>query len=97
MLVLVLITVGLLISAALLLWPHLDGSAPSGGDRDTAATEAEEQKARPTTLEGALVAQRLRGEISQAQYRNALSRLAVRDDERNPMSVPGNDRPDACA
>lgn len=52
--------------------------------------------AEPTTLEGALAAHLVRGEVSAATYRGTLARLAERDDERNPLSVPGDDRPDTC-
>ncbi|MEV0895409.1 hypothetical protein [Actinoplanes sp. NPDC049802] len=71
---------------------------------ETDEAQAAEQKTEPgdaapaaTTLEGALVAQLVHGEINRTQYQAALARLAARDDERNPLSVPGNDRPDACA
>ncbi|MEU4421578.1 hypothetical protein AB0F81_13200 [Actinoplanes sp. NPDC024001] len=89
---LVIITVTLIITAVMLLWPRLGDSANAEGE-----VRADAEKAAPTTLEGVLAAQLVGGEISQDQYRNALARLAERDDERNPMSVPGNDRPGACA
>lgn len=44
-----------------------------------------------TSLEGALTGQLLAGEISATQYRYALARLAARDDERHPLSVPPGD------
>jgi hypothetical protein len=98
MLVLLVVAVGLIIVAVIHLLPepgastveHAGGRAgegPVGGDARPA----------PTTLEGALVAQLLSGEISRFQYGNALARLAARDDKRHPMSVPGNERPDASA
>ncbi|MEV0895378.1 hypothetical protein [Actinoplanes sp. NPDC049802] len=88
MLFLVLSVIAVTVAAALYLVPATD------------ATEHEEKPgtdgAEPTTLEGALVAQLIRGELSPVKYRGALARLAERDDERNPLSVPGEDRPDAC-
>lgn len=98
MVALIVVVVLLILTTTVILWRTPDattedkaaGTAVTGDDgvrRETA----------PTTLEGTLVAQLLRGEITRRQYRLALGRLAARDDERNPMSVPGNDRPDAAA
>ncbi|WP_067698954.1 hypothetical protein [Actinoplanes awajinensis] len=42
----------------------------------------------PVSLEGVLAGQVIRREITCGQYRRALERLAIRDDERHPMSVP---------
>jgi hypothetical protein len=47
----------------------------------------------PSTLEGALVGQLLNGRISTAQYRREMGRLAERDADRHPLSVP----PDASS
>ncbi|MBM2616308.1 hypothetical protein JIG36_12150 [Actinoplanes sp. LDG1-06] len=42
----------------------------------------------PGTLEGVLVAELISGEITATQYRRLVEGLAVRDDDRNPLSVP---------
>jgi Na+-transporting methylmalonyl-CoA/oxaloacetate decarboxylase gamma subunit len=44
--------------------------------------------ARPETLEGVMVAQLSAGEISRRQYLRAMERIAARDDERHPLTVP---------
>ncbi|AEV83519.1 hypothetical protein ACWT_2922 [Actinoplanes sp. SE50] len=45
----------------------------------------------PGSLEGVLVAQLVRAEISAAQYRRAVEGIAARDEQRHPMSVPGEE------
>lgn len=98
MVFLVLIMMALLTAAVMLLGSRTNETATGKGDgqADAGHTGGDPQSV-PTTLEGALVAQLISGEISHLQYHNAQARLAARDDERNPMSAPGNDRPDACA
>ncbi|MEU8240955.1 hypothetical protein AB0C07_22155 [Actinoplanes missouriensis] len=95
MLWLVLITLTLIIAGGLLMWTEKDQLAgqdsPGGGSGADDAGPA----AVPTTLEGALVVQLLGGAITRAQYRAALARLAERDDDRHPMSVPDADPPEA--
>ncbi|MEU4623973.1 hypothetical protein AB0G04_28860 [Actinoplanes sp. NPDC023801] len=44
-----------------------------------------------TSLEGALASQLLAGEINPGQYQRALARLAARDSERHPLSLPPRD------
>jgi hypothetical protein len=70
---------------------------PSGRFRGVAPVTAHhaEPGAEPTTLEGILTGQRLRGEISQLQYLRALENLAARDEERHPMILRWDDRPGA--
>jgi hypothetical protein len=97
-LALIIITLLLLVAATAFLWPMPDAIANDEvGAKADAGTDAVGRDPVPTTLEGALTAQLLRGEINQRQYGRALGRLAARDDERNPMAVPGTDRPDATA
>ena len=45
----------------------------------------------PETLEGVLARQLLDGEITGAQYRRAVHKLAERDADRHPLSVPSDD------
>jgi hypothetical protein len=94
LLFLICMVVTLLFLAVVLLWPQPDNSAQADGDAGTGKPDG--KKASPTTLEGALVAQLISGEITRAQYHAAVARLAARDDERSPLTVPGDDRPDAC-
>ncbi|GIF15574.1 hypothetical protein [Actinoplanes teichomyceticus] len=44
---------------------------------------------RAESTEGLLVVQLLRGELTGAQYREAMACLAARDEARNPMPTPG--------
>jgi hypothetical protein len=98
MLFLWVVTAGLIIVAVIHVLSKPDAStAGNDGGRTGDGPADDSARSTPATLEGALVAQLLAGEISRFQYGNALARLAARDDECHPMSVPGNDRPDACA
>ncbi|RSM68079.1 hypothetical protein DMB66_14295 [Actinoplanes sp. ATCC 53533] len=59
---------------------------------DKAGSASESAQARevpkPETLEGALVRQLMEREISGRQYRHAMQRLAERDVDRHPLSIP---------
>ncbi|BCJ48310.1 hypothetical protein GCM10010168_77640 [Actinoplanes ianthinogenes] len=94
MLFLVLFTMAVLFAVALARWPALGGpkltnsaASPPAGDPPT----------RATTLEGALTAQLVRGEINRAQYQRALERLAAREAEKHPLSAPEKGDPSAGA
>ncbi|MEU4428753.1 hypothetical protein AB0F81_49775 [Actinoplanes sp. NPDC024001] len=97
MLFLLFMMAAMLILAIVLLCSQPDDATGAGGDGKAGTDKPDDGKAAPTTLEGALVAQLISGEITQAQYRIAVARLAKRDDERNPMTVPKDDRPESCA
>jgi uncharacterized membrane protein len=45
----------------------------------------------PETLEGVLAQQLLAGEITGPQYQRAVHKLAERDADRHPMSMPSED------
>ncbi|BEL05973.1 hypothetical protein Q0Z83_041640 [Actinoplanes sichuanensis] len=92
---LIILVVLLIITITVVFWRTPD--ATPSDEAAGAGDDGVSRETAPTTLEGALVTQLLQGGISRAQYQQALSRLAARDDERNPMSVPGSDRPDAAA
>jgi hypothetical protein len=70
-------------------------SAVKDADKDaadgTAEAEAVPVPAVPETLEGVLARQLLEGEITGPQYRRAVQRLAERDADRHPLSVPSED------
>ncbi|MET8152947.1 hypothetical protein ACIBSW_35020 [Actinoplanes sp. NPDC049668] len=68
-----------------LAWTWRDPAAEPAGT--TTGVDAPHTGA-PTSLEGALVAQLVAGEITPAQYRRAVEVLSARDDERHPMDVP---------
>ena len=85
-------TMMLLVTAALLgivaagLWPVLKDVSPN----KTPDAERERPSVPPgaNSLEGTLVAALLSHEITADQYRRAVCRLAERDDEVHPLSVP---------
>ncbi|MEU4689943.1 hypothetical protein [Actinoplanes sp. NPDC023714] len=92
MLYVVLIVIGLILAGALLVWPVL-----KGGPAEQESIPAVDGRVAPATLEGVLVGQLVDGSITRAQYRAALSRLAQRDDERHPMSVPDIEPPESSS
>lgn len=69
------------------MWPWPDDEAAGADDGAARETPADPPRA-PETLEGALVAQLVAGEITAPQYRHAMANLAVRDAERHPLTVP---------
>jgi len=81
------IVVLLVVAVGLMAW--------SGFREDESGTPAEPAeigtgpgRSRPTTLEGVLADQLIRGEISRLQYHHAVERLAVRDHQVHPLTVP---------
>lgn len=96
MFAIVLVTFILLTVVALCIWPALedwkaaDAAKASGKDGGPAGAAA---VPRPETLEGALVRQLFDHEISARQYAHEMARLAERDADRHPLSVPPEDQP----
>ena len=88
------ILVALLLIAACLVWP-----GPGESWKWPRKPHEEKQPERlaaaahPTSLEGTLIAQLISGEINQVQYRRAVERLALRDDEAHPLVAPGDNPP----
>ena len=78
----------LLLGAALTVatWWELKSAGPAGALDDAATGRTE--TAKPETLEGSPVAQLLDGQISAGQYLREMERMAERDADRYPMSVP---------
>jgi hypothetical protein len=78
----------LVVACAVAVWPsaadHPGGNGAAGRSTAGGASAA----APPRSLEGVLVAQLSRHEISLPQYLRAMERLAARDDERHPLTVP---------
>jgi hypothetical protein len=64
------------------------GSSTAHSERMTSDAASAEAMREPTTLEGVLTAQLLRGEINRLKYQYGLERLAARDDEDHPLWVP---------
>ncbi|MFI1991766.1 hypothetical protein [Actinoplanes sp. NPDC020271] len=64
-------------------WPSTRTATP-----EPAGDPAVAGQTRPDSLEGVLVSQLIRAEITPQQYRRAVEGLAARDDQRHPMSVP---------
>lgn len=97
MVVLLVAALGLLIAAALAFWPCRDGHAEAGRsgpprsprNRGSGHTEP----TLPTSLEGVLTGQLVRGEITRLQYVRALEQIAARDSERHPLDAPWDARP----
>jgi len=68
-------------------------SRPAVAKDAPSAQPAAERAVEPASLEGVLVAKLLAGEISTTQYQHAIEGLAVRDDDRHPLSVPPDHGP----
>ncbi|MBO3744179.1 hypothetical protein [Actinoplanes flavus] len=80
----IVVTVALVLASAF--WPEPEQDQEPAKSETGAAVP--EPPAGPTTLEGALVAQLISGEISARQYRRAVAKLAARDDQRQPVRPP---------
>jgi hypothetical protein len=90
------ILVSLALIAFCLLWPA--AGEPwrwPGKPAEARQPDRPEKAAEPMSLEGALTAQLIAGKISQVEYRRAVERLAVRDEETYPLVAP-DDPPSAC-
>lgn len=88
MLALMVFAMAVLAAAAFAVWPSFTTADKAAGEtRDAVAGDVATAQ-KPTTLEGAVAAQLLHGEISPQQYRAALELLAARDDQAHPLSVP---------
>ncbi|MEU8242721.1 hypothetical protein AB0C07_31080 [Actinoplanes missouriensis] len=95
MMVLVVAVVGLILAAVLALWPLSTEREPAEKARGRAPVTPVRGHSEPTTLEGILAGQLVRGEITQRQYLRALENLAARDEERHPLILRWDDRPGA--
>ncbi|GGL07326.1 hypothetical protein [Mangrovihabitans endophyticus] len=87
MLVLVLVAAVAVVLIVVIVWPavrgHGDDAAPTPAIGPESAAEH-----IPESLEGALVGQLLRCEISRAQFRAEMARAAQRDADRHPLVMP---------
>lgn len=69
-------------------WPVLKDLPRDDGKTPDAEPERPAAAPEPSSLEGALVASLLSHEITAGQYRRAMGRLAERDDDVHPLTVP---------
>ncbi|KUL23512.1 hypothetical protein ADL15_45910 [Actinoplanes awajinensis subsp. mycoplanecinus] len=92
-LILIITSVAVFLTAAVAFWPE---AAPRTDAGPGQGSTGDDSHTGPTTPEGTLTRQLLAGEISRPQYRQALTRLAERDDQRHPMSVPESGGSGAC-
>jgi len=93
MLVALLVT-GLIAACVFTFWPASGGASQSAADPGRSGNDTSTaDRAMPESLEGALVAQLVSGQISGRQYVHAMEMLAARDDERHPLSVPPENGP----
>jgi hypothetical protein len=88
MIFLVLLAVTLVAMVAVTVWSAVADTRSAPADEPTEAAPPVAAPFEPETLEGVLARQLLDGEITGAQYRHAVHRLAARDADRHPLSLP---------
>ena len=88
MIFLVLLAVTLVAMVAVTVWSAVADSGSAAADEPSEGAPRVPAASEPETLEGVLARQLLDGEITGAQYRHAVQRLAERDADRHPLSVP---------
>ncbi|GIF02071.1 hypothetical protein [Paractinoplanes rishiriensis] len=74
----------------------IDDAHATAGTGKAAKRPDGEPVRKPESLEGVLVAQLVAGTISPVQYRRAVERIAARDEERHPLTVPPENGPAAA-
>jgi hypothetical protein len=89
MIFMLVLTVILLAMVAATVWSAVTDKEPGGAAAQD--TEPAPVPATPETLEGVLARQVVEGEITASQYRRAVHRLAERDADRHPLSVPSDE------
>jgi hypothetical protein len=88
MIFMVVLTILLVAVVAVTAWSALaDAKADPPGETPAESAPA----ATPESLEGVLVRQLFGAEITGLQFQRAMRRLAERDADRHPMSVPPED------
>ena len=90
MIVMVIVMIVLAAVVVTFVWPALAdwNATDTTSPRNDAATATATAAEKPESLEGVLVRQLLSQEISRQQYLHAIERLAERDADRRPLSVP---------
>lgn len=99
MLFLTLFTILLFSICVRVVWPSVrtlwERDGESGRRPTTQAASVAVGSSRPESLEGVLVAQLATQEITRGQYLREMERIAARDDERHPLTVPPETGSDA--
>jgi uncharacterized membrane protein len=91
MIFMLVLTVILLALVAATVWSAVTDTTAGEHDQPEQGADTAPVPAPPETLEGVLVRQLLDGEITGPQYRRAVHRLAQRDADRHPLSVPSEE------
>ena len=94
MIPIVMVALFLVTVVAMCMWPAFEdwkaADAAKSPEKKTDGVAAASAP-KPETLEGALVRQLFDHKINGVQYLRAMERLAERDADRHPLSVPGDD------
>jgi len=88
MVLVALVTFALVVFLIVTAWSSLSGTMTDDVAGPAKNSRQGRESARPETLEGVLVRQLMDHEISRLQYRRAVQRLAERDADRHPLTVP---------
>jgi len=88
MIFLVLLAVTLVAMVGVTVWSAVADMRSAPPDEAAEAAPPVPAPFEPETLEGVLARQLLDGEITGAQYRHEVQRLAERDADRHPLSLP---------
>ena len=91
MIFMVLLTVTLVAIVVATAWSAVKDAERKGMDEAAEPAPVPAVAGVPETLEGVLARQLVEGEITGAQYRRAVHKLAERDADRHPLTVPSDD------
>lgn len=78
----------LVVCLAVVVWSAVNDEANDDKARAAPDSTQAREVPKPETLEGALVRQLMEREISGRQYRHAMRKLAERDADRHPLTIP---------
>ena len=91
MIFMVILTITLAAVVVATAWSAVKDAEREGTDDAAKQAVPVPERGTPETLEGVLARQLLDGEITGPQYRRAVHKLAERDADRHPLSVPSED------
>ncbi len=91
MIFMILLTITLAAVVVVTAWSAIKDTTDETADTPAERSTPAPAPPTPETLEGVLAGQLLAGEITAAQYRRAVQRLAERDADRHPLSMPPED------
>jgi len=86
--VILLLAIALLTAGVAAVWPRSGESPGAGGVKHSTKVPATPASPASESLEGVLVRQLVVGEITRRQYVHAMGKIAARDNDRHPLSVP---------